>query len=388
MNIILSLGIMSICSVLVSRLLKKFKLPAVTGYLIAGLIIGPSFMEIVSHDHLEYLSFISDIALGIIAFHIGESFELSEMKKIGRNIMIITFFESFMAVVFVFSALRIFTGDTVFSLLVAAIAAATAPAATIMVINEYKSRGPLTNTLISVVAMDDLFCIILYSISVAIAQVLTSGNLSLYNAVMTPVFEILGAFITGIIIGIAMSWMMKKMKAEMMFVLVPMSFVLLAVGLALTYGFSPLLTCVSLGATIANISNKSHRIFDTLESMSPHIYLLFFTISGMHLNIGVLKGLGLIGFVYVLARAAGKYAGAFFGCTLTKQSKTIRNYLGVGLLPEAGVAIGLASVCAGEFPLYGDRVMNLIMAAVFVYELIGPLCAKKVLIKSGEAKEN
>lgn len=387
MNIILSLGIMSICSVLVSMLLKKVKLPAVTGYLIAGLIIGPSFSGIVPSEHLEYLSFISDIALGIIAFHIGESFELRVMKKIGKSIMVITFFESFVAVIFVFTALRLYTQDTVFSLIVAAIAAATAPAATIMVINEYKSRGPLTNTLISVVALDDLFCIVLYSISVAIAQVLTAESVSVASSIFRPIFEIFGAFALGTILGFLLNYTIKKIRTDVMFALIPMSFVLIGVGIALEAGFSSLLTCVALGATVANLSSKSYRVFDTLESVSNHIYLLFFTISGMSLNITVLKSIGIIGLLFIFARAAGKYCGAFFGCTVTKQSKTIRNNLGIGLLPEAGVAIGLASVCAGEFPMYGREIMNLIMAAVFVYELIGPYGTKKILIKSGEAKE-
>ncbi len=310
MNTILSLGIISLTSIIIAKLLKKLKLPSVTGYLLAGLLLGPSISGIISNNTINELSFISDLALGLIAFHIGESFELRQIKKLAKNVITITFFQAFITVIVVYFALFTFTKDFAFSLVIAAISAATAPAATIMVIKEYKAKGNLTDTLISVVALDDLVCIILYSIATAIAQISLSGSLSIAQSIIPPIIEIFGSFLVGGIIGFTISYFINK------------------------------------------------------------------------------KANQEVGIIYLVSRSVGKISGAHIGGALTKAEPKIKNRLGLGLLPQAGVAIGLATLSASTFPTMGTKILNLIMAAVFVYELIGPVLTKNILIKSGEAQEN
>lgn len=388
MNTILSLGIISLTSIIVAKLLKKLKLPSVTGYLLAGLLLGPSIFGIISQDSIKELSFISDLALGLIAFHIGENFEISVIKKLAKKVLSITFFEAFVAVVFVFIALFAITREFAFSIVVASIAAATAPAATIMVIKEYKAKGPLTDTLISVVALDDLVCILLYSISTAVAQIALSGSLTVGEAIAKPLIEIFGAFIVGGAIGFIISFFIKRTANKEILTLLPMSFILLAVGISIKFNLSSLLTCVAIGAVVANFSPVSHKIFDTTENLSTHIYLLFFTLSGMNLDLSIIKGLGILGIAYLVSRSLGKLSGAYIGGSLTKVEPKIKNNLGLGLLPQAGVAIGLASLASTTFPEMGPRILNLIMASVFVYELVGPVISKRMLIRVGEAQEN
>lgn len=388
MNTILALGISSLAGILVAKLLKKLKLPSVTGYLLAGLLIGPSVLNIVSQQYVEELSFINNLALGLIAFHIGESFELKQIKKLAKSVITITVYQAFITVLLVFAVLMIVTKDFAFSLVVAAISAATAPAATIMVIKEYRAKGHLTDTLISVVAMDDLVCIVLFSIATAIAQIALAGSLSLAEAIIPPIIEIFGSFIVGGIIGYIICRFVNRTSSHEMIVLIPMSLIMLAVGISDAFHLSSLLTCVTIGAVVANLSDISHKIFDTLELLSTHIYLLFFTLSGMHLDLHVIKGLGVLGVAYLIARSVGKISGAYIGGVVTKAEPKVKNYLGFGLLPQAGVAIGLATVSAATFPSMGTKILNLIMAAVFVYELFGPILTKHILIKAGEAQEN
>lgn len=388
MNTILALGIISVTSIFVAKLLKKLKLPSVTGYLLAGLLIGPSVLHVITKQNISDLSFISEIALGLIAFHIGESFEIKQIKKMASSVITITFIQAFVTVIFVFVSLFLITKDSPFSLVVAAISAATAPAATIMVIKEYKAKGNLTNTLVSVVAMDDIVCIILYSISTAIAEILLSGSVSLGLAILYPLIEIVGSFVVGAIAGILINLMVSRNSKLESIILIPMSIILLAVGISIKFELSSLLTCVMIGAIIANRSPVANKIFDTVENLSTHIYLLFFTLSGTSLDLKVITSLGIVGIIYLFARSAGKISGAFIGTTLTKSESKLRKYLGFGLLPQAGVAIGLASISANTFPDMGTKILNLVMAAVFVYELVGPILTKHILIKSGEAEEH
>lgn len=387
MNTILALGIISITSIIVARLLKKLKLPSVTGYLLAGLLIGPSVLGIITDNYVQELSFLSDLALGLIAFHIGESFEIRQIKKMAKSVITITFFQAFITVIVVLIALLAFTKDFAFSIVIAAISAATAPAATIMVIKEYKAKGNLTDTLISVVALDDLVCILLFSIATAIAQITLSGSMSVMQAIVPPFIEVFGSFLVGGIIGFAISYFVNRKANQELITLLPMTLIILAVGISIKFNLSSLLTCVTVGAVVANISPISNKIFDNIEFLSTHIYLLFFTLSGMSLDLGVIKGLGIIGLIYIIARSFGKISGAYIGGVVTKAEPKIKNYLGFGLLPQAGVAIGLATISASTFPTMGTKILNLIMAAVFVYELFGPILTKYILIKVGEAKE-
>ncbi|QSX06192.1 cation:proton antiporter [Sedimentibacter sp. zth1] len=388
MNTILALGIISITSIIVAKLINKLKLPAVTGYLLAGLLIGPYVLNIISETNVKDLSFISDFALGLIAFHVGKGFQIKQIKKLAKSVITITFLQAFITVIVVFVTLLAFTKDMPFSLVIAAISAATAPAATIMVIKEYRARGTLTDTLISVVAMDDLVCIILFSIANAIAEIALSGSITIVKAIASPLIEIIGSFLVGGIAGLLINFAVNRKSKQESIILIPMSIILLSIGISIKFELSSLLTCVTAGAMIANLSPIEAKIFDTAEDLSTHIYLLFFTFSGMSLDLNVIKGLGFIGIIYIIARTLGKISGAYIGTLVTKAESKIKKNLGFGLLPQAGVAIGLAAIAATKFPTMGNKILNLIMASVFVYEFVGPVLTKYILIKSGEAQEH
>lgn len=387
MNTILVIGLLSILSIGMAKLLNKFKLPSVTGYLLAGLLIGPSILNIISKDYINNLNFISELALGLIAFHIGESFEIKQIKKLAKSVITITFLQAIITVIVVFTILILITNDMAFSIVISAISAATAPAATVMVIKEYHAKGTLTNTLLSVVAMDDVVCIILYSLATSIASILTAGSISLHTALITPCVEIFGSILLGSILGFFIIKIITRKSPSETLVLLPMSIIIFAIGISIKYSMSSLLTCATMGAIVANKSKVKNKIFNTTNYLSTFICMLFFTISGTSLDVNVLKKLSTLGILYIVTRAVGKFIGAYIGCMVTKTEKKIKNYLGFGLLPQAGVAIGLATLSASKFPNMGTKILNLIMAAVFIYELVGPILTKQILISSGEAKE-
>lgn len=387
MNTLLVLSIAAIFGLLSASFLRKFKMPSVTGYLMAGLIIGPSVLGIIPHDTVDKISIISDLALGLIAFHIGENFEISRIKHLARRIISITVIQASFTFAIVAVVLYLTTRDIIFSLVIGSISAATAPAATMMVIKEYKSRGKLTDTLISVVALDDVMTIIIFSVITAICEIIKSGNVSFAEAVVHPFIEIFGSIGLGAVLGIIVAYSVRKRKARDFLLVNTLSMIVLGIGISLQYDMSLLLTCVSMGSVITNFSGKSSNVFDEIESFAVPVYLLFFTISGMHLEITVIKGIGMTGFVYILARTIGKISGAYLGAVLTRSSAKIKNFLGLGLLPQAGVAIGLSVIASEKFPEYGTTITNMVMLAVFFYEIVGPFVTKHVLIKSGEATE-
>ncbi|SHJ17023.1 transporter, CPA2 family [Dethiosulfatibacter aminovorans DSM 17477] len=387
MNTLLILSIAAIFGLLSAAFLRRFKMPSVTGYLIAGLVIGPSVLNIIPHSIVDQISIISDLALGLIAFHIGENFELSRIKQLARRITSITVIQATFTFIAVSIILCLATKDIIFSLVIGSISAATAPAATMMVIKEYKSKGRLTDTLISVVALDDVMTIIIFSIVTAICEIIRSGNTSFKEAVVHPSIEIFGSIGLGAVLGLIISYSVRKRKARDFLLVNSLALIVLGIGVSLQFDLSALLTCVSMGSVLTNFSGKSTRVFDEIESFAVPVYLLFFTISGMHLEIGVIKEIGITGVVYIFARTAGKIGGAYLGALLTKSSAKVKHFLGFGLLPQAGVAIGLAVIASEKFPEYGTTITNMVMLAVFFYEIVGPFITKSVLIKSGEAQE-
>lgn len=388
MNTLLVLSIVTLAGIITAKVARSFKLPSVTGYLLAGLIIGPSILEIIPHNFITELGYLSEIALGFIAFHIGESFEIKRIKKLAKNVIAITLYQSIITVIIVFAVIYLVTKDFTFSIIISAISAATAPAATLMVIKEYHSKGKLTDTLISVVALDDVVCILLFSFALTIVEVYLLGALNFVTAIVYPVLEILGAVILGSILGVIIVYASNRRTSNDMLLLIPVCLITLGIGLAQQFGLSTLLTCVSIGAVVANMSQIRHKIFDTVESFAVPIYLIFFTFSGMHLDLSVIKELGVVGIIYIITRATGKIVGSYIGGTVTKASYKVKKYLGLGLLPQAGVAIGLAVIAADMFPDMGSEIRNLIMAAVLFYEIIGPVLTKYILIKCNEAHEN
>ena len=381
---LLALAVMIFSGMLCGRLVKRIKLPNVTGYLIAGLLIGPSVLGIIPADTIESFTILSDVALGFIAFSIGNEFKISYFKRVGSTPIVIAIFESLFAVIFVVTALLVTGHDLSFSLVLGAIAAATAPAATIMVIRQYKAKGPMTETLLSVVAIDDATALFYFSICVAIANSLSGGSMALSEIVLSPLIEIGGALLVGFLLGLIFTLPLRFFKKEGNRLALIIGFVFLGVGLSEICGFSSLLFCMSMGAALSNFCSETPKIMDIADGFTPPLFMLFFVASGAELQLSVLPSIGLAGIIYVIFRVAGKMAGTSFAAALCKAPAVVRQFLGMALVPQAGVAIGLSLVATTAVPQFGSTIRAIVLCATLIYELIGPAVAKFSLTKAGE----
>lgn len=386
-NTFTDLALMIFCGMAMGRLVKQIKLPNVTGYLIAGLLLGPSFLGLLSENFLDAISIISDCALGFIAFSIGNEFKIAYFKRVGATPIVIACLESFFAVVLVAAVLIPVTGNTQFSLVLASIAAATAPAATIMVIKQYKAKGPVTETLLSVVALDDATALIMYSVATAIAGAMSGKAASVKELVLSPIIEIFGAIIVGGLLGLLFLFPLRFYKKDGNRMALTVGFIFIGLGIADLCGFSSLLLCMSLGAVLANCSHDVDHIMDLTDKITPPIFILFFVSSGAALDIKVLPTVGVVGAIYIVLRILGKMLGSALGAIFCKADKNIRKYLGPALMPQAGVAIGLSLVAGQEFPEYAAQIRAVILCGTLIYELVGPGVAKICLKKAGEIKE-
>ncbi len=387
LNTFINLSVMIFTGMALGRLVKLIKLPNVTGYLLAGLLLGPSILGILSDNFLNDITIISDAALGFIAFSIGNEFKISYFKKVGITPIVIAIFESLFAVVFVVVALLISGKDLPFSLVLGSIAAATAPAATIMVIKQYKARGPVSQTLLSVVAIDDATALIMYSIAIAVATAISGGNQSGAELFLKPLIEIGGALVVGAVLGFIFLVPLKFFKKDGNRLSLEIAFIFMGLGLSSICGFSSLLLCMSMGAVIANFSPDVNQIMKVTDRITPPIFMLFFVASGAGLNISVLPSIGVVGIIYIIVRVIGKMFGASLGARLCKADKNTRKYLGPALIPQAGVAIGLSLAATTVVPQYATQIRTVILCGTLVYELVGPAIAKLSLKKAGEIKE-
>ncbi len=387
LNTFTDLGLMIFVGMALGRLVKKIKLPNVTGYLLAGLLLGPSILGLLSEEFLSGITVISDAALGFIAFSIGNEFKISYFKRVGATPIIIACLESFFAVAFVTVALMLAGCSTTFSLVLGSIAAATAPAATIMVIKQYKAKGPVTETLLSVVAIDDATALIMYSISIAAATALSGGNATVKDLVLKPVIEIGGALVVGAILGFLFLLPMKAFKKDGNRLSLIIAFIFVGLGLSQLCGFSSLLLCMAMGAVVANFSPDVNQIMKLSDRITPPIFMLFFVASGADLKLSVLPAVGLVGVIYIVVRVIGKMFGASLGAIVSKADKNIRKYLGPALVPQAGVAIGLSLAASSVVPEHASEIRTVILCGTLIYELVGPVIAKTCLKKAGEITE-
>ena len=367
------------------RLAKHARLPNVTGYLIAGLLLGPAipslipglaYQGIVTAEILPSLDIISKVALGFIAFSIGGEFKISYFKRVGKAPIVIAVFESLFAILFVFAVLmglgacHVITWNPSFFLVLSSIAAATAPAATIMVINQYKARGPVTETLLSVVA-----------IATAIKD---PSQVSLKTTLFDPLGEIFGALIVGILLGMIFCIPLRFFKKDGNRLALIIGFVFLGVGLSEMFGFSSLLLCMAIGAGFANFSSELPHIMRLTDGLTPPIFMLFFVLSGAELNLSVVPTVGIVGIIYIVFRVVGKICGTAFGAAICKADEKIKKYLGPALIPQAGVAIGLSLIATEVVPEHGSEIRAVILCGTLIYELIGPAITKMSLTKAGE----
>ncbi len=365
---------------------KLLKLPSVSGYLIAGLLLGPSLFNFVSSEEAKSFEIISEITLSFIAFGIGSEFMLKDIIQMGKKITIITLAEVIGAVAVVFSVMYfIFNQDFAFSIVIASMSAATAPAATIMVIRQYRAYGPVTKTILPVVALDDVFGIIAFGIAISVAKILVSGTeFSIFKIIGVPIYEIFGSLLLGLVLGVVLSLLTKKIDPKDELQIKTIFFVGIATGLSKVLDFSPLLTNIMMGATLANLRVFSNRSFSAVNDFVPIFYILFFTIAGAALDLKILYTVGLIGAAYIVARATGKILGAYIGAKSVNAEPQVQKYLGFALLPQGGISIGLSVIVMQQLPMYSVQITTIIMASVLFYETLGPVFAKISIHKAGE----
>ncbi|MDN6296365.1 MAG: cation:proton antiporter [Alkalibacterium sp.] len=385
-SIVLYVAIVLFIGLAFGQLATVFKMPNVTGYLIGGLVAGPSLLNGLTPDVLEQFDVVSEVALAFIAFTIGLSFKRSYFKRVGFQPVVIAALEATLAVVIVTGGLVLIGVELSFAIVLGAIAAATAPAATIMVIKEFKAKGPVTETLLSVVALDDAFALILFGFASTIANMLieVDGEVSLFLSILTPFIDIFYAAIVGATLGFIMKYPLKYFRTSSNRLIVLMVFVFLASGLSTLFGISGLLTTMIMGAILTNVSSAAPAMDNLSDRITPPIFVMFFVIAGAELDLAIVPTVGLIGIVYIVLRVVGKISGVYIGAKLTKAPETVSKYLGATLIPQAGVAIGLVSVAESIVPTHADEIRVVVLSATLVYELAGPLITKLALTKAGE----
>lgn len=391
-------GILIITGLLFGKVAKFFRLPNVTGYLVGGLIISSNILNIVDKETAKNLTLISNIALGFIAFSIGNEMKFSYFRQVGARPIIIATFESLFAVLFVLGGLLAYFGFTgnlttinlQFSLILSAIAAATAPAATLMVVRQYKAKGELTDTLLGVVAIDDGTAIMFFGICVAIANMLgKTSNSSVLMQILDPILEIITSLGTGCLIGLVLVLASKWFTGRGNRICLVVASIFLTSYLADLLGGSSLLACMFLGFTYVNLYRKSDEVNGLLYFVTPPIFVMFFVLSGANLDLKVFTVVGIIGVIYIVLRVVGKIAGAWFGSVITKAEEKVAKYLGFTLIPQAGVAIGLSLIAMQILnEELGSRIQAIVLSATLVYELIGPLVTKTALRKAKEIEAN
>ncbi len=429
-HILLGIGIALVAGLISNRLIKLVHLPNVTAYLIVGILLGPylfglfnsNYKGILSEEILTSFGIIVDLALGFIAFSIGSEFKLSSIKKIGKGVITITIMQSCMALVFVDVALIVtcliagsLNENLPIILTLGAIATATAPAATLMVVKQYKAKGPVTDILLPVVAFDDAVGLILFSLSFSVAQVfakqyagIAGASVNVTSLIVTPLLEIVLSLGIGAVIGLLLTLAMKFFKSRANRLICMLASVILGVGFCELFvetfnlELSSLLTCMMIGAIFCNLERNAINILDGVERWTPAIFMLFFILSGAELEFKVMGSTTVLGIcgVYLIARSLGKYLGARWGCDVAHTGGTIKKYLGLTLLPQAGVAIGMARSSSSTFRSFaieledvaGKAYLNnmastitaVVLCATLFYELVGPVITKIALTKAGE----
>lgn len=406
MLILIEISVCLIAGLMLSRLTKLLNLPVVTAYLIAGLLLGPfclgalgvTGLGFTSLEEVETLSLISKAALGFIAFTIGNEFRLVQLRQMGSKAIGIGILQAVFTTVLVDLALLVlhFLNPALISvssaITLGAIAAATAPAATLMVVRQYKADGPMTKLLLLVVAIDDAVGLVLFSVSFGIANVLESGRISLVTMVLEPIIEVVLSICLGALFGFLLFLVEKFFHSRSKRLSISIAFVFLTIALSMVefdlfgihFGFSLLLVCMMCGTVFCNICDFSEELMSRVDGWTAPLFVLFFVLSGAELDLQILSNplVLLVGIVYIIFRSLGKYSGAYLSCSLTKCSRTIRRNLGITLLPQAGVALGMALTAQALSD--GKIVRNVVLFSVLVYELVGPALTKRALIAAGE----
>lgn len=389
LNTLTYIAIMLIAALLAGKVVKKLKLPNVTGYLVIGLLLGPHCLKILSQDLIDEMGLVTEFALGCIAFSIGAEFKISFLKKVGKAPIVIGVLEGIGAVAVVDTALLLLGYDITFALAMGAIASATAAASTLMIVKQYKAKGPVTNTLLPVVALDDAVALMAFGISMAAANVVSShGDAPIGKLLVAPLIELVGGLAFGALLGILMVLAVNVYTGRGNRLAITLMMICLCVGVSDLVGFSSLLACMMLSMVFVNLSRYRTKIYEPLDRITPPVYMMFFIISGASLDVTIITSVGVVGAVYVVGRVAGKALGAWLGARVSKAPKIVSRWLGLALVPQEGVAIGLATSAASSLPEYGARIKTIVLCGVVIYELIGPIITKIALKKAGEIAED
>jgi len=397
MSVILAIGIIVVVGFFGGLASEKLKFPRITGYIVIGVLLSPSLLGIIPEETIGNLDIITDIALGFIAYLIGGSLHWESLRRVERNIATILPFEALGAWFLVALALAllghlIIPGETFWqtyfpmALIIGAVSCATAPAATMAIIRQYKAKGPLTTTLLAVVALDDAIAVIAFAIASGICQPLVSGasHISLYQMLGVPFLHIIEAIAIGIVFAIALIYVAKLVRTRELLLVVVFGMIMLCVGLTTYLGVSSILASMVVGFIVVNKTRRK-EMFLVVEGIEDVFFAMFFVLAGLHFDLNVLKTAGILALLIFLARCIGKYLGVRAGARISHAPDSVKKYLGLALLPTAGVAVGLALLAEHAFPTFGATMVNAILAAVIINELIAPPLTKYAIFKAGEA---
>jgi len=386
LDLLFKLSIVIFIGIVGGRVANYFKLPNVSGFIVGGLLLGPSFFNIIKSGEASSFNIVNEVALAAIAFSVGSEFLMDDIKKVGKDMLIITVAEVVGALVLVFLVtFLIFRQSFEFSLVIASMSAATAPAGILMVIRELKAQGPLVRTILPVVALDDALGIMAFGIALSVAKLISGvGTFSIFRIIWNPLFEIIGSLILGGVIGFGLSYIAPRTKNRDELLSVVLGAILLGTGMANQLNLSPLLTCMMIGGVLVNLMHNAKRVFTLIADFTPPINLLFFTIAGASLDLSILSKVGVLGLGYIIARAAGKIIGATIGAKYVKTDEKVVKYLGMSLLTQGGISIGLSMIVARELPQFSEAIITVILFSVLIYEIAGPILAKIAIQKAGE----
>ncbi len=392
MNELSSLGLILLLALASGHLVKYVRIPEVTGYIFAGIVLGPSMLGWVSTRNLAALEILSEVALGLILFSVGTVFEASRFRRVGRQVLLLTLFESALAALLVTVGMLLLGLAWEAALLLGAVAIATAPASTLMVIREVDSEGPLTDSLLAIIAINNIYCIIAFSMvgaAIDLSSTLggTAGQLTTFYGALYPlVWQLVGSVALGFLVGLLLArWASTITETGETLILLGGS-ILFCVGVARVLELSPLIASMAVGATMVNLSHRSQPLFETLSEADPPFYAIFFVLAGAVLDLSLVGSLGLAGAVYLLGRATGKFLGARVGARRLGMAPSVQSYLGLTLLAQAGLAVGLTISVEHRFPDLSTTVTTIVLASVAIYEMIGPISTRWALMRSGESR--
>ena len=385
MNLILNLGLILVFTFFFGLLLSSRRLPEITGYVLAGVILGPSALNLIDHRLLGSAESISLVALSLIAFGISRELSWTTLRQYGRQLLIITISQGLGAFLFVFLAVWLLFGQPFeASLILGSIALATAPATVFLVVKQFHAKGELTRILLASVALDDALGLIVFGLATGIALAMrTNGGFGISH-VFEAAAHVVESFVLGALIGLAIIPILRYIQRYTERLIFTLGVILVVAGLSVLLSLSPIISSLSLGAVLANFLGEAKHVFAIIDSFSQPIYALFFVVGGAILDLRLLMSMGVLGVGYLLSRTIGKYMGAYLGASLAQSSSAVRKWLGLALMPQAGIAIGLAIITSHQFPQFGSIIVNIVIGSSIVYELVGPALTELALSRSGE----